>query len=280
MLLTSQIALRAAQGRRFTMVSSNNPEAFINANQGREHHFENGDLNFLTAAGAGLEALTGQSGSGGGIGDFWKNIPSLGTAEALKGMKDILPACELQDFHGVLKGSLEKAIAGGVGDALKEGVEALAEEGNAEDSAEFKKHTSEALKDAMLKGVEGAFTGDLSGLNPVNPKRAADIIGDDGDFGSPAQREELEKMFEAAYKQGPEAVKKLIAEINKELESRGSDVRVAVDPQMELSLPNYPGAPQHLGTLVVQDKDGNTEDRMKVYDDGEPWKQNLLQNMR
>jgi hypothetical protein len=58
-------------------------------------------------------------------------------------------------------------------------------------------------------------------------KKAADILGKRADLGNKYQREQIELMYKRAYNEGgQEAVDKLTEEINKQLENKGSDVRI------------------------------------------------------
>lgn len=121
--------------------------------------------------------------------------------------------------------------------------------------------------------LKGLLEGDASGLDfgKQRAKRAADIIANGGDFGSDTQKKEIQEMFEEAYKKGPEAVAKLVKDINAELEKRGSDVRVSVEQDFN---PGPTWGEKKYGNVVVC-KDGVVEDRVGVWEN-DPMKRNLL----
>lgn len=121
--------------------------------------------------------------------------------------------------------------------------------------------------------MKGMFEGHASGLDfgKQRAKRAADIIADGGDLGSDTQKKEIQEMFEEAYKKGPEAVDKLVKDINAELEKRGSDVRVGVEQDFN---PGPTWGEKKSGNVVVR-KNGVVEDRVGVWEN-DPMKRNLL----
>ena len=129
------------------------------------------------------------------------------------------------------------------------------------------------LPQIEFENMKGLLEGDAGGFlaGKEKAKRAADIIADDSDLGSDTQKKEIAMMFEEAYKKGPEAVAKLVKDINAELEKRGSDVRVGVEQDFD---PKPSWGEKKYGNVVVR-KDGVVEDRVAVYENN-PMKRNLL----
>lgn len=73
-----------------------------------------------------------------------------------------------------------------------------------------------------------------------NARQAADILGGRGDFGNEFQRGQIKDMYNRALQEGGQAAAdKLTEAINKELEKRGSNLRVT--SHMELGTPEQPG---------------------------------------
>jgi hypothetical protein len=64
----------------------------------------------------------------------------------------------------------------------------------------------------------------------ANARHAANILNDKGDLGNEYQRNQIKEMYKKALEEGGhQAVEKLTQAINKELEKRGSNVRVSSD---------------------------------------------------
>lgn len=129
------------------------------------------------------------------------------------------------------------------------------------------------LPHVEFENMKGLLEGDAGGFlaGKQDAKRAADIIADDSDLGSDTQKKEIAKMFEEAYEKGPEAVAKLVRDINAELEKLGSDVRVGVEQDFN---PKPTWGEKKYGNVVVR-KDGVVEDRVAVYENN-PMRRNLL----
>lgn len=73
-----------------------------------------------------------------------------------------------------------------------------------------------------------------------NARQAADILNGKGDLGNEYQRNQIKEMYRKALEEGgQEAADKLTMAINKELERRGSDVRVS--SSMEFPTMDQPG---------------------------------------
>ena len=73
-----------------------------------------------------------------------------------------------------------------------------------------------------------------------NARQAADILNGRGDLGNEYQRRQIKEMYRKALEEGGQAAAdKLTQAINKELERRGSNVRVSSN--MDFGTPNQPG---------------------------------------
>jgi hypothetical protein len=97
--------------------------------------------------------------------------------------------------------------------------------------------------DALPDKVPGTDAGDLNRERKAekvgdeaeqrlaaNARHAANILNDKGDLGNEYQRNQIKEMYKKALEEGGhQAVEKLTQAINKELEKRGSNVRISSD---------------------------------------------------